>query len=443
MVRTVDDCGFGDVACQVSNSANQTLNDFAATLASWLGGLLRGSLNADSQITIFTGTGNGGTFANAGFQLQYIFWLSIMIGVVLLVGLVQIAIAIPMGDMKKIGRVAVAMLLSVPTTSLALVMFDQTNRFFNAVTDQFITQITVDGDGGLPRAMLNMTGLGAYMVSDDVSADPWALAADMTMQSATGIFTGGIGPLGSICVIGLLLLACLFLAVAMLVRIFGLAVLATLLPIAIMFVGQPKLNAWAARWVEVTLGLLLAKPLAAAVIGVAIAIGGGAPAPSAADGTVVTGFFGIVAGFVGLLLAAASPAVTIGLVRFASTEIQQSVAKRPSLSQAAYKGQLAMGAGKGVGRLLGGLGRGGRASVGGGRAAAKAAGRGIGGGKGNPGSPGQGKPGSPGTSGRGPRSGSTNVPPTRSGSSRRSQGPRSESRSGSFYSRRNPSRRNR
>jgi hypothetical protein len=324
-------CSPFDLSCQAAQSVSTSLDQFAQTLGQWFAGMLNGALNADSSVKIFQSGDKTGSFANAGFAAQFGFWLTIMAAVLLVVALGQIIIAMVNGNLKHIGRIGGALLISVPVTLFALLLMEQANDFVNDVTNSFLAQLEGTNGGSLTNAVLNITGLSAFDVAPYSSGSPWLVGGVTGGAGLTpvGVLAVGGSSIMTILIMLLLMVACGFLAIAMLVRVFGLAVLAVVAPIALMFIGQPKFHAWAKGWVEIVIGLLLAKPLAAAVIGVAIAIVQGDPTNGQqATGQTTTDFFGVIAGFVGLLVAAASPIATIALCRFTGNELERAVAHR-------------------------------------------------------------------------------------------------------------------
>lgn len=360
MVRA-ENCSWLDVGCQASNTVadafNSVLRQFADQLAAWFAGLLRGALNADASIKIFTENDQTGAFANLGISNQFAFWLLLMSAVVVIVGIVQLIVAIALGSGRRVQQVTLAMLVSVPTVYVGTLAMQQVNVFVNAVTDSFMDLLQNDKDGGLTHAMLNMTGLNSFEVTDP-NASPWQIMDTTNTNAELGVFAGGSSPLMAILVLGFLLIAVMFLSIAMLVRIFGLAVLAAMAPIPLMFVGQPKFKSWAKGWVEIVAGLLLAKPLAAGIIGVCVAIAaGGSTDSQEKTGQTTTDLWGVVAGFVGLLIASAAPAMTIALTRWAGNEVQAAVAARPSVTRGLSKVQSIRGVSGTPARVAGMLGR--------------------------------------------------------------------------------------
>jgi hypothetical protein len=432
MLVRAEDCSWLDVGCQASNTVadafNSVLRQFADQLAAWFAGLLRGALNADASIKIFTANDQTGAFANLGISNQFAFWLMLMSAVVVIVGIVQLIVAIALGSGRRIQQVSLAMLASVPTVYVGTLAMQQANVFVNAVTDSFMDLLQNDKDGGLTHAMLNMTGLSSFEVTDP-NASAWSIVGTSAADGARAALTGPLagGPLMAVLVLGFLLVAVMFLSIAMLVRIFGLAVLAAMAPIPLMFIGQPKFKAWAKGWAEIVTGLLLAKPLAAGIIGVCVAIAaGGSTDSQEKTGQTTTDLWGVVAGFVGLLIASAAPAMTIALTRWAGNEVQAAVAARPSVTQGLSKVQSLRGAAGTPARVAGMLGR---ARSGSRVASTRPGGRGTSGGPGRPAT--DGREGSGGKNGGNGKHGGTGRPGTKG-----ANGNTGRTARGGFYRRR-------
>ena len=97
---------------------------------------------------------------------------------------------------------------------------------------------------------------------------------------------------------------------SMIFRSFALIVLAAVAPVALMLMPWEKTKTWARRWCEIVVALLLAKPLAATVLAVAIKL--------FADSK---SFAGLAAGTVGMALACGAPLMALRLVSFAGGEL--------------------------------------------------------------------------------------------------------------------------
>ena len=97
---------------------------------------------------------------------------------------------------------------------------------------------------------------------------------------------------------------------SMIFRSFALIVLAAVAPVALMLMPWEKTKSWAGRWCELVVALLLAKPLAATVLAVAVKLYANS-----------TSFAGMAAGAVGMTLACAAPLMALKLVGFAGGEL--------------------------------------------------------------------------------------------------------------------------
>jgi TrbL/VirB6 plasmid conjugal transfer protein len=97
---------------------------------------------------------------------------------------------------------------------------------------------------------------------------------------------------------------------SMIFRSFALVVLAAVAPVALMLLPWDKTKSWARRWCEVVIALVLAKPLAATVLAVAIKLFAESKS-----------FAGLAAGTVGMALACGAPLMALRLVSFAGGEL--------------------------------------------------------------------------------------------------------------------------
>ncbi|MDD1477940.1 type IV secretion system protein [Arthrobacter sp. H16F315] len=102
----------------------------------------------------------------------------------------------------------------------------------------------------------------------------------------------------------------LILMCSMIFRSFALIVLAAVAPVALMLMPWEKTQTWARRWCEIVIALLLAKPLAATVLAVAIKLFAESKS-----------FAGLAAGVVGMALACGAPLMALRLVSFAGGEL--------------------------------------------------------------------------------------------------------------------------
>lgn len=97
---------------------------------------------------------------------------------------------------------------------------------------------------------------------------------------------------------------------SMIFRSFALILLAAVAPVALMLMPWEKTQSWARRWGEIVVALLIAKPLAATVLAVAIKLFAESKS-----------FAGLSAGVVGMALACGAPLMALRLVSFAGGEL--------------------------------------------------------------------------------------------------------------------------
>lgn len=97
---------------------------------------------------------------------------------------------------------------------------------------------------------------------------------------------------------------------SMIFRSFALILLAAVAPVALMLMPWEKTQSWARRWGEIVVALLIAKPLAATVLAVAIKLFAESKS-----------FAGLAAGVVGMALACGAPLMALRLVSFAGGEL--------------------------------------------------------------------------------------------------------------------------
>ena len=306
-------CGPVDWGCLTSES-------MARMMASTIKNL--GDFIADMITNSFGGTIGQGSWDVA--HGQFLFWVSVMLPVVMIIALVQIGIAMIVQDWHRMGRTAIGAILAVPFSAISVWGMQQAS----GVTDSVTTDLTSTIQGsGLSTALLKIMGLA--MVPSQ--------ATDSIMAAATMNATGVpnqlmlLGAASSqsvgeyvlaLMIVGLMAIASLFLFIAMAIRTFGLLVLAALAPVGLMMLGQAKLGAWAQRWMSLSVGLLLAKPLAAGVLLLSVQLTSSTPN---------LGFMLVCAG--AIVAAAFSPLWATKLVSFAGAEVGTALHRRFSIRE--------------------------------------------------------------------------------------------------------------
>ncbi|MBD3778324.1 MAG: hypothetical protein IE923_03555 [Micrococcales bacterium] len=204
---------------------------------------------------------------------------------------VEVVAALIARDTSRVLRAGVVAALAWPMTVAAILLLAE----LVAVTD------------GLSGQMFdNVAGTGA------VGSTAAATAMGAAVGGLTAITVGGgwivivIGAL--VCVVGLVMIA-----MVMAARAFGLLVATGFAPVALMLVGFRGTRAMARKWVEVVIGLLLTKPLAAGIIVLCLELAGEGSLDSFVMGTV------------GLWVAVFSPALALSLVSFAGAHLSAAV----------------------------------------------------------------------------------------------------------------------
>jgi hypothetical protein len=202
----------------------------------------------------------------------------------------------------------------------------------STVTDDVTLNLTTTVQGGtLSDGLLRVLGL-VTLPSQSVATGlaSAAFGQGSVIYSLAQVGATGTSEIGSyalalftVCV---MMVASLFLFIAMSIREFGLLALAAMAPIGLMMIGQPKLTAWAQRWMSLTTGLLLSKPLAAGVVLLAVQL------------TKSSNTIGVLLVAAGAVVAASfSPLWATKLVSFAGAEVGTALHRRFSVRDQASR----------------------------------------------------------------------------------------------------------
>ncbi|WP_085369599.1 hypothetical protein [Leifsonia sp. NCR5] len=254
-------CFLSDFSCQASQTVAQFMASTIRNLGDFIATMIGGAFNTN----IDQGSWN---IAHS----QFLFWVAVTAPVILIVALVQIGIAMILQDWHRIGRTAAGAALAIPFSAICVWGMQKASGVTDAITTSLTT--TVQG-GDLSKGLLRVIG-----ILDVSKQAPNAVMHNSQFTQGGVIFTmvsqGAQGPASvgeyvmALLVVGLMMIASLFLFIAMSIREFGLLALAAMAPVGLMMIGQPKLTAWAQRWMNLTVGLLIAKPLAAGVVLLAV-----------------------------------------------------------------------------------------------------------------------------------------------------------------------------
>jgi hypothetical protein len=304
-------CFATDWGCAAAQSVAAFMASMISNLGDFIATLIAGAFNTNIDQTSW----------NVAHS-QFLFWIAVTAPVILIIALIQIGIAMILQDWARIGRTAAGAALAIPFSAICVWAMQQ----FSTVTDDVTLNLTstVQG-GGLAEGLLRVLGLATLPSQTIVPG--LARAAYGQGSAIYGLATLGatnssdVGEYAlALLIVGLMMVASLFLFIAMSIREFGLLALAAMAPIGLMMIGQPKLSAWAHRWMNVTTGLLLAKPLAAGIILLAVQLTGSS-----------TTIAVILIAAAAVVAASFSPLWATKLVSFAGTEVGTALHHRFSV----------------------------------------------------------------------------------------------------------------
>jgi hypothetical protein len=161
-------------------------------------------------------------------------------------------------------------------------------------------------DGLSGQMFDNVAGTGATGSAAAATAMGAAVGGLTALSVGGGWIVVLIGAL--VCIVGLVLIA-----MVMAARAFGLVVATGFAPTALMLVGFSGTRGMARKWVEIVLGLLLTKPLAAGIIVLCLELAG--------EGSLDS----FIMGSVGLWVAVFSPGLAMSMVSFAGGQLSAAL----------------------------------------------------------------------------------------------------------------------
>lgn len=304
-------CFVSDFGCQASQAVAGFMGSTIRNLGDFIATMIAGAFNTNID---------PGSWDIA--HSQFLFWVAVTAPVIVIIALVQIGIAMIIQDTSRIGRTAAGAALAIPFSAICVWGMQQ----FSGITDDVTRNLTTSVQGGaLSDGLLRVVGIfdapkqatGAAMASASFSKD----SVIYLMAAQGGQSQGAVGEyVMALLIVGLMMIASLFLFIAMSIREFGLLALAAMAPVGLMMIGQPKLTVWAQRWMSLTTGLLIAKPLAAGVILLAVQLS----KSSQSIGVIL-----VAAGAV--IVASFSPLWATKLVSFAGAEVGTALHHRFSV----------------------------------------------------------------------------------------------------------------
>ena len=258
---------------------------------------------------------------------QFWFWAGIMGVVVATFMVYQAGIGAVLRDHKRITQSTIGGLMAIPASVWCVQIMQRVVAFGDDVTTGTIKQLQHESLAGSLLRALGMI--------EPAAGSSGPLGGDAKWQQSGAIYAlagskdAGIGFIViAALLVGILSVAALVLYLFLEIRNMGLEVLGALAPIALVFIGQPVLAVWAKRWVNLVIGLILAKPIAAGVLVVLVKLTGTATAV----GPVL-----VLCG--GVFLAAFAPIWAVKMANFVGEELGSAFARRASMSQQISKVQ--------------------------------------------------------------------------------------------------------
>ena len=291
--------GWWPLGCGLVSAAQDTISSaitgfFAGILesiASWLWSFISGAFGVsnvdDSQWNAVQGLRS--------------WWVIVMMTPLVVIMILQLISGLISQQPRRIGRALIGGFIAVPLVGGAVYLM------------QGLTHVSDSAS----TAVLNTMGSDPYVVFMRLfgfhrgpagSGQAW-IPAPMIAQAATENPVSGSILITVLATLIIWVLAFILMC-SMIFRSFALIVLAAVAPVALMLIPWEKTKSWAARWCEIAVALLLAKPLAATILAVAVKLYANA-----------TSFAGMAAGAVGMTLACAAPLIALKLVGFAGGEL--------------------------------------------------------------------------------------------------------------------------
>ncbi|MDQ0276556.1 hypothetical protein QO003_000859 [Arthrobacter silviterrae] len=310
-------CG---IASAAKDSVTSTIGGFFAgileSIASWLWSFISGAFGVsnvdDSQWTAVQGLTS--------------WWVIVMMTPLVAVMIFQLISGLISQQPRRIWRALIGGFIAVPVVGGAVYLMQALTH----VSDSASTAL-LDTMG--PDPYVVFMRLFGFQRGPAGSGQAWIVTPIGGQATTADQVTGTI----VITVLATLIVWVLafVLMCSMIFRSFALIVLAAVAPVALMLVPWEKTKSWAGRWCEIVVALLLAKPLAATILAVAVKLYAHA-----------TSFDGMAAGAVGMALACAAPLMALKLVGFAGGELAAA-------AQSAGGGHITQQGSRFAGRQLG------------------------------------------------------------------------------------------
>ncbi|MEQ4519307.1 hypothetical protein ABLI39_08095 [Pseudarthrobacter sp. B907] len=278
---------------QANDGVESSITSFFANIlqnvAAWIWSFITGAFSVsdvdDSQWNAIEGLTN--------------WWVVIMLTPLVVVMILQLLSALISQQPRRLARALAGGAAAIPMVAGAVYL---------------VRQLTKDSDEA-SSALLGSLGTDPYVLFMRLFGFEKAPAGSGREWNVVALAPGSTGgAAGAVVVTALAVIVVWALAFilmcSMIFRSFALIVLAAVAPVALMLMPWEKTKSMTRRWLEIVVALLLAKPLAATVLAVAIKLFAESKS-----------FAGLAAGTVGMALACAAPMMALRLVSFAGGEL--------------------------------------------------------------------------------------------------------------------------
>ncbi|WP_425864717.1 hypothetical protein [Arthrobacter sp. TWP1-1] len=314
--------GWWPPGCGIVSQAN---DDFAASVTAYIAGILESM--ASWMWSFISGAFGVSDIDAAEWGIVSgltNWWVVVMMTPLVVVMIVQLIAGLVSQQPRRIGRALLGGALAIPLVFLATSLMAKLSSFTDSASTALLATL-----GNDPYVVFMR--LFGFQKAEAGSGREWDV---VSLGSGTAN-----GPTGAVVVTAIAVLVVWILSFilmcSMIFRSFALIVLAAVAPVALMLLPWERTKSWSRIWCETVIALLIAKPLAATVLAVAVKL--------FADST---SFSGLASGAVGMVLACAAPLMALKLVSFAGGEIAGA-------AQMAGGGHVASRAGSFTSRQLG------------------------------------------------------------------------------------------
>ncbi|UKA55153.1 hypothetical protein LFT45_04245 [Arthrobacter sp. FW305-BF8] len=273
----------------VQSSITAFFAEILENVASWIWSFITGAFGAsdidDSQWDSVKGLTN--------------WWVVVMMTPLVIAMILQLLSGLISQQPRRLVRALVGGAAAVPMVAGAVYLVRELTKVGDSAATALLDSLATD------PYVLFMRLFGFEKAPADLGRE-WNV---VSLAPGTSGGAGGAVVVTAMAVIVVWILAFILMC-SMIFRSFALILLAAVAPVALMLMPWEKTQSWARRWGEVVVALLIAKPLAATVLAVAIKLFAESKS-----------FAGLAAGVVGMALACGAPLMALRLVSFAGGEL--------------------------------------------------------------------------------------------------------------------------